>query len=280
MGRPIRLLAIDIDGTLLDSRFELSLANREAVVSARQLGIEIVLVTGRRFSFAQPIVAQFGVELAVLASNGAVVKSADGVTLARQLLPRRLARAVLAATRSWRESAVLVFDRDAVGQLVAEPLRLSHPSVVRYFERSSHLIRYVEQLEDALDDDPIQVLFMGQVQPMRDLFQELRQDPGESVVSLARTEYPLRDLTILDVLARGCNKGATLARWAAERGIAPQETMAIGDNWNDWEMLQYAGLAVVMGNGTAELKDQGWPVTGSNDENGVAQAIQKYLLEA
>lgn len=278
MGRPIRLLAIDIDGTLLDSRFELSPANREAVVSARQLGIEIVLVTGRRFSFAQPIVAQFGVELAVLASNGAVVKSADGVTLARQLLPRRLARAVLAATRSWRESAVLVFDRDAVGQLVAEPLRLSHPSVLRYFERSSHLIRYVEQLEAALDDDPIQVLFMGQVQPMRDLFQELRQDPGESVVSLARTEYPLRDLTILDVLARGCNKGAALARWAAERGIAPQETMAIGDNWNDWEMLQFAGLAVVMGNGTPELKDQGWPVTASNDENGVAQAIQKYLL--
>jgi Cof subfamily protein (haloacid dehalogenase superfamily) len=280
MTHRIRLLAIDIDGTLLDSQFNLSEANRAAVVAAHRHGAEVVLVTGRRFSFTQPVAAQFPIELTIIASNGALVKSPQGTTLARQLLPRAQARGVLATADAYRDNALLLFDREGMGQIVAERLDLAHTPVERYVERNREYLQQVKRLEDALTDDPIQVLFMGAVEPMRELYQQLREAPCTPAVTLARTEYVERDLTLLDVLARGCNKGAALARLAARRGIAAKETMAIGDNWNDWEMLEFAGLPVLMANSAEELKQKGWAVTGSNDESGVAAAIEKYLLSS
>lgn len=274
----IRLLAIDIDGTLLDSRFELPQANREAVVAAHRRGTEVVLVTGRRFAFSRSIVDQFPIELTVIASNGALVKSKSGVTLARQLLPRQHARAVLAAAGPYRERALLLFDREGIGQVVAEQLDSTHAPIESYFERNREYLLQVKPLEDGLSEDPIQVLFAGPVLPMRELAEQLSRAPCAASVSLARAEYPHRDLTLLDVLARGCNKGAALARWAGEHGIRAEEIMAIGDNWNDREMLEFAGLPVLMGNSSAELKQTGWQVTTSNDESGVAVAIERYLL--
>lgn len=278
MKTPIRLLAIDIDGTLLDTRFGLSEANREAVVAAHRRGVEVVLVTGRRFTFAQPIVTQFPIELTVIASNGALVKSKNGVTLWRQLLPRQQARAVLAAAGPYRRNALLLFDRESKGQIVAERIDPAHAPVEGYFERNRAYLMQVAPLEDALTEDPIQVLFAGAVEPLRGLEQQLLRAPCASAINLARAEYPQRDFTLLDVLDRGCNKGNALARWAAERGFRREETMAIGDNWNDREMLEFAGLPVLMGNSSDELKQTGWAVTAGNDEDGVAAAVTKYLL--
>lgn len=278
MTTSIRLLAIDIDGTLLDTRFGLSEANREAVVAAHRRGVEVVLVTGRRFTFAQPIVTQFPIELTVIASNGALVKSKNGVTLWRQLLPRQQARAVLAAAGPYRRNALLLFDREGKGQIVAERMDPAHAPLEGYFERNRDYLMQVAPLEDALTEDPIQVLFAGAVEPLRGLEQQLLRAPCASAINLARAEYPQRDFTLLDVLDRGCNKGNALARWAAERGFRREETMAIGDNWNDREMLEFAGLPVLMGNSSDELKQTGWAVTAGNDEDGVAAAVTKYLL--
>jgi hydroxymethylpyrimidine pyrophosphatase-like HAD family hydrolase len=82
----------------------------------------------------------------------------------------------------------------------------------------------------------------------------------------------------LDVLRGGVSKGSALRQWAGLRSIEREEVMAIGDNWNDREMLEFAGTSVVMGNSVAELKTLGWPVTGSNDEAGLADAIRTYAL--
>ncbi|MFQ5776616.1 MAG: Cof-type HAD-IIB family hydrolase [Terriglobia bacterium] len=278
MATRIRLLAIDIDGTLLDSRFHLSEANRDAVAAAHRLGTEIVLVTGRRFSSARPIAAQIPVDLTLIASNGALIKSKAGLTLARQLLPRPQARAVLAAAGNYRAAAVLLFDRDGPGQIVAEHLDSRHAPVAGYFQRNRQFLLQVEPLEAALTEDPIQVLFAGAVAPMQALAEQLARASCAAAVSLARTEYPARDLTLLDVLDRGCSKGAALGRWARTRSIRLEETMAIGDNWNDREMLEFAGLPVLMGNSSAALKRAGWAITASNDEDGVARAIEKFIF--
>jgi hypothetical protein len=103
--------------------------------------------------------------------------------------------------------------------------------------------------------------------------------PFTSEFTLSMTEYEDRDLSILDVMRRGVTKGFALTEWAQRRGIRREEIMAIGDNWNDREMLEYAGFPVVMGNSVEELKSQGWTVTLSNDENGVAEAIRTYALD-
>jgi len=96
-------------------------------------------------------------------------------------------------------------------------------------------------------------------------------------VTVLRTEYPVRDLSIVDVLNGGCSKGHALERWASHRGIPRKEVMAIGDNYNDIEMLAFAGYPFIMGNASEELRGRGWNITLANDQNGVAAAIEQVL---
>lgn len=104
---------------------------------------------------------------------------------------------------------------------------------------------------------------------------------ADAEITLHRTEYPERDLSLVDILPAGASKGAALRLLAEERGIAMGEVMAIGDNWNDLSMLEVAGYPVLMRNAPAELlvmaEERGWAVTGSNDEDGVAAAIRSVL---
>ncbi len=278
MKRRIRLLAVDLDGTLLNSQSQISDANRRAVVAAHERGVEIVVVTGRRSAFALPMAAQLGCPVTLLASNGAVAKDARGGTPYQQLLPAAKAREVLAAVGEWRGHALLLFDREGKGQIAVESLDPAHEPVEGYFKRNEQYLEQVIPLEKALTQDPIQVLFAGSVEAIRNIERQLRQARVAGEVSIALAEYPPRDLSLLDVLERDCNKGTALAHWAGQRGIAAGEIMAIGDNWNDREMLEFAGLPVLMANSSEELKRNGWAVTGSNDEDGVAAAIEKYLL--
>src|SRR5262252_1699777 len=108
---PIRLIALDIDGTLLNSRFEVSVSNRAAIAEATRRGIEVALVTGRRYDFAMPIAHMFEAPLTMICNNGALVRTHDGVTHLRHLLSKQTARKVLEATNPWREGAGVVFDR-------------------------------------------------------------------------------------------------------------------------------------------------------------------------
>jgi hypothetical protein len=113
---------------------------------------------------------------------------------------------------------------------------------------------------------------------MRALVRDLRAQPMASDYSVAITEYELRDFSLVDVNAAGCSKGTTLARWATAEGYERSEVMAVGDNLNDLEMLEYAGVPILMENSLQELKDRGWRVTASNDAAGVAQAIETLVL--
>jgi hydroxymethylpyrimidine pyrophosphatase-like HAD family hydrolase len=92
-----------------------------------------------------------------------------------------------------------------------------------------------------------------------------------------RTEYPGRDLSIVDVLNAGCSKGHALERWANYRRITPEQVMAIGDNYNDIEMLAFAGHPFIMGNASEDLRSRGWKLTRSNAESGVTAAIE-YVM--
>jgi len=99
----------------------------------------------------------------------------------------------------------------------------------------------------------------------------------DGMVTVLRTEYPERDLSMIDVLNAGCSKGHALERWAAYRGYQREEVMAIGDNHNDVAMLEFAGHPVIMGNACVELRTRGWRVTRGNHECGVAAAVELAL---
>ncbi len=270
----VRLIAIDIDGTLLDPTFQVSSANLAALQRAHRAGIEIVLVTGRRHTFALPVAEALGFEVSLISSNGALTKSSSGALFHRDLLPAATARDICAYMREYRDCLVLTFDVAGKGEVVLEQT-VTHPSIQRWMEKNAEYIAQVVPIEAALTSDPVQAMFCGGVERMRDAEDKLlaRAFP----VTLLKTQYVVRDLCILDILNAGCSKGHALERWARHRGIEREEVMAIGDNYNDIEMLEFAGIPVIMGNASDDLKQNGWHVTLGNDQNGVAAAVEQLL---
>ena len=274
----IRLLAIDIDGTLLDSRGRLPNAHREALVEVSALGVEVALVTGRSFHFTGPVVELLPIPLTLIVNNGAVVKRKTGETELRHVLSRDAARRVLDDTRHLEDSVAIVFDRPDERQIVFERMDWSHPDRRGYYEKNKAFITGTPApLRDMLTEDPIQVMFNGGVEAMRALVASLRAMPMADQFCVAVTEYAPRDFSLVDVNGAGCSKGTTLARWAQRRGMTPADVMAIGDNLNDVEMLDFAGTAYVMGNAADALKSRGYRVTGTNDEAGLATAIRDNI---
>ncbi len=122
-------------------------------------------------------------------------------------------------------------------------------------------------------------MYSGSVSEMQQVTSALRAAPEALEFSLAMTFYDRHDFAMVDAIRLNCSKGATLAEWTALRGFEREEVMAIGNNFNDREMLEFAGLPVVMANSVPELKILGWRETLSNDEGGVAAAIREYALE-
>jgi Cof subfamily protein (haloacid dehalogenase superfamily) len=274
----VRLIALDIDGTLLNSRWEVSPANREAIAEATRRGIEVALVTGRRFDFALPVAQQIPSPLTMIVNNGAMVRSKEGHTHVRHLLPMATARRVLQSTEFWREGAAVVFDRPQANQVVLEKIDWRDPTRGGYYTRNREFLGESQPLEACLSEDPIQVMFTGPVVLMRQVEQTLSSVSFAGDYSLAVTVYEDRDFAMIDVLHPSVSKGAALAEWSGLRGYSPAEILAIGDNHNDLEMLSFAGIPVVMENGVPELKARGWHVTRSNDEDGVAAAIAQFAL--
>ena len=276
---PIRLIALDIDGTVLNSHFEVSAANRAAIAEATRRGIEVALVTGRRYDFALPVAQQIESPLTMIVNNGAMVRTSDGQTPVRHLLSRETARRVLEATGPWRDGTAVVFDRPKANQVMLESIDWNDPTRGGYYRRNREFLAEANPLESSLTEDPIQVMFTGTVAPMREAELVLQSVQFAHEFALAATVYEAKDFSMIDVIHPSVSKGAALAEWAGLRGVAPREILAIGDNHNDLEMLSFAGVPVVMGNSVPELKTRGWPVTGSNDEDGVAAAIERFALE-
>jgi Cof subfamily protein (haloacid dehalogenase superfamily) len=277
----IRLLALDIDGTLTDPNFQVPARNIAALRAAHEAGIEIILATGRRHDYALPIAQELGFPIWLISSNGALIRSSDSETFFTDRLPARTALELIQYMDEYRGHAVLTFDRPANvpgnDSLILERADELNQTVSRWLEVNRPYIKFVSPLEDALTEDPLQAMYCGRVAPMERLQKRLNQADFLHKITVMKTQYDHRDLCILDILNRDCSKGHALKRWAQERGLEREQIMAIGDNHNDMEMLEFAGVAVVMGNASNELKQNGWKVTGSNAESGVAQAVYELL---
>jgi Cof subfamily protein (haloacid dehalogenase superfamily) len=274
---PIRLLAVDIDGTLLNPQFQIAERDLAALRRASEDGIEIVVVTGRRHTFALPIVQQLGLDLWVISSNGAITRSLSGETFHRDLLPAETCRKLCLAMREFRGNTVLTFNTESKGAIVLERMDELTASIQRWLEKNLQYIDFVIPIEDSLTTDPVQAMFCGPIARMHQAMDMLATSALSQDITVLRTEYPVRDLSIVDVLNHGCSKGHALERWARHRGIAREEVMAVGDNFNDIEMLAFAGLPFIMGNACEELRRNGWSVTLPNDQCGVAAAIEQVL---
>jgi Cof subfamily protein (haloacid dehalogenase superfamily) len=297
MHPPVRLVAIDMDGTLLPTlSAHVSPRNAQALRAAQAAGVTIAIATGRRAAYTVPLLAGLGLraDTPLITSNGAVTRTLGGELggelLGRCHMPARVARGLCTLLRPF-SCLVFTFDRpfDAAGrgELVLEDLEQAHGRIALWVEANRNAIEVVKPLEDAIPDsenaadDPIQGMVAGTVEQMRAAEKALRASPWAASCESVRTEYPARDLSILDLLPLGVTKGWALEQLAARLGIGRRETMAIGDNWNDVGMFEWAGQAVVMANAAPELrtlaKVRGWKQAPSNDQDGVAQVLEAAL---
>lgn len=285
MPGPIKMIVIDIDGTLLPSAgTAISRRNCEALAEAQAAGFEVVIATGRRQAYATPLIEPVGLrpDTVLITSNGTVTRTLAGESIDRFLLPVETARALCPALRPFG-TMVFTFDREGPGELVLESLKTLHDRISLWVESNRPWIREVKPLERAFDggEAPVQGMVCGGVKEMGRAEKWLEASPYAPAIEVHRTEYPARDLTILDILPPGCSKGTALHRLAQARRVDRQEILAIGDNWNDREMLEYAGQPVVMVNGAPDLvhlaRDRGWQLAPGNDDDGVASIVESVL---
>ena len=285
MHPPVRLVAIDMDGTLLPTLSQqVSARNARALRDAQRAGIIVAIATGRRSAYTVPLLEGMGLraDTPLITSNGAVTKTLGGELIDRCHLPSRIARGLCGLLRPFG-SVVFTFDRPGRGELALEDLEQAHGRIALWVEANRDAIEVIKPLEDALvdGDDPIQGMVAGGVDRMRAAEQALKASEWARECEAVRTEYPARDLSIFDLLPRGVHKGWALERLAVRLGIDRQETMAIGDNWNDVGMFEWAGQPVVMANAALELrtmaKTSGWKQAPSNDQDGVAMALEAAI---
>jgi len=281
VSRPaIRLLALDIDGTVLRSDKTVSPRTRTALDAARAAGVHLVLVTGRRYPAARRVADMIGGRLDLVLHNGALIFE-NGEVLRRRLLPRETARKAVRAGRERRADPVIHCGAGGEGRLLVEGIEPSNTLLVYYLDKSHPDVITVPDLEAALehDEDPLQVMFGGGIPEMTALIPHLEGALG-GAAKIERTLYPHVGVGILDVLEPTVGKAEAVSFLQERWGVGAVETLAIGDNWNDHEMLAGAGLGFVMGNADPDLCALGLPVLPSNDEDGVAVAIERHVLEA
>jgi len=284
----IRLLALDLDGTLLNARGEISQRNLDALQKARDLEVRIAVVTGRRFRDCRPIALQLGLDVPVISHNGALTKHAQTLeTVAVLPLPQTAAHHAMQIGKEFGADALVSDDHEGLGVLVYDHLSGDNTAVHQYIkwsrrvhgeEEGAKSVQQVSSLEEYLDHDPIHVSFSGGCEQMKQL-EQLLQSELRTTVKIFSTIYAEKDFTLIDIVNSSASKGAGVAAAAAEVGIQQDEIMAIGDNYNDLEMLLFAGTGVVMANAPLSLREiQGLHPTASNVEDGVALAIEAFIL--
>lgn len=285
MHPPVRLVAIDVDGTLLPS-FTHAISSRtgKALKAAQDAGITVAIATGRRTNYTAPLLEGLGLraDTPLITSNGAVTRTLGGEAVDRCHMDAKVSRGICGLLRPYG-SLVFTFDKPGRGELVLEDLELAHSRISLWVEANRKSIEVVKPLEKALPDgdDPIQGMVTGSIEKMKEAEKTLRASDLHRYCECVRTEYPARDLSILDLLPPGVSKGWALQRLAKRLGIERAEVMAIGDNWNDLDMLEWAGQAIVMGNAAPELrthaKTRGWKQAPPNDEDGVAVVLEREI---
>ena len=285
MHPPVRLVAIDMDGTLLPTFSQtISPRNVQALKAAQAAGITVAIATGRRTAYTAPLLEGLGLraDMPLITSNGAVTRTLGGDQVDRSHLEARVARGLCELLRPFG-TLVFTFDQLGRGELILEDFEQAHQRIALWVEANRDAIEIVKPLENALADgnDPIQGMVTGGVEKMKQAEAALKTSQWSSSCEAVRTEYPARDLSILDLLPPGVSKGWALERLAARLGIDREETMAIGDNWNDVDMLEWAGQAVMMSNAAYDLrtlaKTRGWKQTAPNDEDGVAVTLEMAI---
>lgn len=275
-----RLLALDVDGTLLDSQHRILPATRAALQRARQAGIELVLATGRRYSRTLPLVQPLGLTVPVVTHGGALVKETRRhTTLERSELAPALLRQIIALVSAAGYEPLVYGDTYLDGfDYYCGRYTVEEPLLDEFLRKNPGCGRHHPRLADDPPPGALAAFAMGTRPAMLGLAASLaRHFPGQLATKVLRS--PFYQGFMCEIAPAEVNKWTALVRLAARQGIAPEAICAVGDDVNDLEMIEQAGLGVAMGNAPEEVRQRADRVAPSHDEAGLVQVV-RWLLEA
>ena len=269
-----RLVALDLDGTLLDSQLQIRAETIDALARLRAQGIQAMIVTGRHHIAAYPYWKELGLELPAICCNGAYVYDfANGRALANDPLTRDEARRLLALARQ-HAVYTMVYDHDFMAyESIDGHLRKLLNWAATLAPAVRPRIEKVESFERLIDNAETIWKFItaaNDATSMRAFVDDVEQTLGLCCVWSGATR--------LDITHAGNSKGHRLTQWIAGQGIAAAEVIAFGDHQNDVEMLRMMGTGVAMGNSLPDVQACADWVTGSNDGSGIADALDRFVL--
>lgn len=284
----IKLLALDLDGTLLNSRGLVPEENRKAIRAAEDRGVLVTIATGRRFRDGRIVGLELELNAPLITHNGALLKYADTLeTVSASLLATETAIEAVRVGKEFGGDALVSADPHTKGTLLYDRISDDNIPLQRYIawgkklhgDEAEESVVHVDDLADVLSDhEVIHISFSGTCVRMDEMIDVLNKQLGDTVTILP-TIYPRRDFTLIDILPPDASKGKGVEKLALLNGLTSENVMTMGDNFNDVEMLEFAGTPVVMGNADTRLLERAeFYTTVTNDEGGVAAAIDRFIL--
>ncbi|MBI3325727.1 MAG: HAD family phosphatase [Nitrospinae bacterium] len=275
-----RLLALDLDGTLLRTDGTVGERTRRALQAAVIRGTKIVVCTGRRFRTTLPILAQLDLAVPVIVHGGQLIKDArTHETLHHHYLPEELCRAAVKFLKRHGATPIVYVDLFTEGtDIYLENDRDGHPYHLRYMERNRPHCRFVGDVTHVFCPQTIHVGALADRASMQRIDAQVAREFGESLRHLVISNTN-DEGAFLEIMTPGSSKWRALSVLLAAEGIAPAEVISIGDEINDLEMVMQAGLGVAMGNSIPAIKHIADYVTLTNEEDGVAHVVEQFLLK-
>jgi Cof subfamily protein (haloacid dehalogenase superfamily) len=274
-----RLLALDIDGTLVNSEHELTEPTRLAVLRAKEAGLEVVLATGRRYSRALPLVEPLRLHVPLVTASGALVKDPlDHRTLFVANFRSTVLEQTLAIVHSSGFAPVLYADSFADGfDYYCAQCDVSQPELAEFLNINAGSERLCPDLHLRPPEGIFAGFSMGTRGQMLKLKAALERQLGEHL-SVHVLRSPRYFGFMCEIAPTGISKWSAVRRIAEERGIHPDEICAVGDDVNDIPMIEGAGLGIAMGNAVEEVKAAADRIAPCNNTNGLVEVV-RWLLE-
>lgn len=264
-----KLIALDLDGTLKNSNNEITPKTREALIQAQKLGIKVVLASGRptpglRHEARELELEKYGGY--ILSFNGArVVDVKTGNTVYEQTLTIDEAKKSYDRAKEFG-LACMTYEDDVV---VTEDIDDEYVCIEAYINDIQK--RKVESFKESLKKPIHKVLLTGKPDYVASIEEEFKKPFGDSLSIYRSAPY------FIEIMAKGIDKATSLDRLAKSLHIKQEEVMAFGDGYNDLSMIEYAGLGVAMDNAVDGVKERANEMTLSNDEDGIAHTLKKYI---
>lgn len=272
-----KLVCIDMDGTLLDKNHEVSEENKKALKKATELGVNVAISTGRVFASARIYAKITGIKAPLICSNGSYVRDKDSDNVIfKSMLNKNALNIIYNIIKKYKLLAYF----DTPYGIISDtkiPEDDSHRIMNNWVDEKEKIKFYeVSDFKEAFEkykDDILKVIIIETESSIK--LEEIKDDidllskHADVVYSWSRC---------IEAMAKGTSKGKAVKCIAKKLGIKKEEIMCIGDSGNDLSMLKEAGLAVVMGNATKEIKNYADYITDTNENSGVAKAINKFIL--